>query len=95
MIDHIEIRTRDIPAQLRFYGDVLAPLGYALKVDGPSKGFGDAQGLDFFFTEGEPSERVHFAFGAPSRTVVDRIFAAARDVTELPRQDNIPVGGEG
>jgi catechol 2,3-dioxygenase-like lactoylglutathione lyase family enzyme len=78
MIDHIEIRTRDIAAQLRFYGDVLAPLGYTLQFDGASKGFGDGRGLDFFFAEGEPSQRVHFAFAAPSRSVVDRVFETAR-----------------
>jgi hypothetical protein len=65
MIDHLEPRTRDLAASLRFHGDVLAPLGYALRVDGDAKGFGDGIGLDLFLVAGEPSDQVHFAFGAP------------------------------
>ena len=75
MIDHLELQTRDLAASLRFYGDVLAPLGYALKVDAAAKGFGDGTGLDLFLVEGEPSNHVHFAFGAESRAVVDEAYA--------------------
>lgn len=79
MIDHLEVRTR-LPAQcLRFYGDVLAPLGYRLMVDGPAKGFGDGTSLDFFISEGDPSANIHFAFSTPDRATVDRIYAAARE----------------
>jgi len=75
MIDHIEIRTHDLPATQRFYADLLAPLGYALKVDGPVKGFGVGTRLDFFVGEGPPSRDVHYAFRAPTREVVDAIHA--------------------
>jgi catechol 2,3-dioxygenase-like lactoylglutathione lyase family enzyme len=78
MIDHLELKTQKMDAHIRFYGDVLAPLGYALKVDGPAKGFGDGTTLDMFFVEGEPSANVHFAFGAPSRKIVDEIYARAK-----------------
>src|SRR5580692_10728016 len=78
MIDHLELQTRDLDASARFYGDVLGPLGYALKVAGPAKGFGDATGLDLFLVEGEPSANVHFAFGAASRATVDQIYERAR-----------------
>ena len=79
MIDHLELRTR-IPVQsLRFYGDVLAPLGYRLRVEGPAKGFGDGASLDFFISEGDASANIHFAFAAPSRAVVDRIYEVARE----------------
>lgn len=75
MIDHLELKTRDLGGSVKFYADLLAPLGYALKVDALAKGFGDGKGLDFFLVEGEPSTNVHFAFAAESRAVVDAIYA--------------------
>ncbi|RJF90481.1 VOC family protein [Sphingomonas cavernae] len=78
MIDHLEIRTRDMAASVRFYADLLAPLGYRLEVDGPAKGFGDGTTLDMFLVEGEPSSNVHYAFGAPDRPTVDRIYEVGR-----------------
>ncbi|WP_034161582.1 VOC family protein [Sphingomonas sp. ERG5] len=78
MIDHIELRTSQLDACLRFYADALAPLGYTLRVDGPVKGFGDGTTLDFFVGEGEPSGSVHFAFAVPDRTTVDSIYEVAR-----------------
>ena len=78
MIDHLELQTRHVDASVRFYGDVLAPLGYEQKVAGPAPGYGDGTTLDFFIVEGEPSTHVHFAFGAPSRAIVDRIYEMAR-----------------
>jgi len=77
MIDHLELQTRDLDTNLRFYGDVLAPLGYERKVDGAAKGFGNDRDLDFFIVVGEPSAHVHFAFGVASRALVDRIYATA------------------
>ncbi|WP_394825258.1 VOC family protein [Pendulispora albinea] len=78
MIDHLELSTRNIDASVRFYGDVLGPLGYEQKVTGPAKGFGDGKSLDVFLVAGEPSTNVHFAFGAPSRAVVDKVYEVAR-----------------
>ena len=75
MIDHLELNTRQLAASLLFYADTLAPLGYVHKVDGPAKGFGDSVSLDLFLAEGEPSANVHFAFRAPDRATVDRIYA--------------------
>jgi catechol 2,3-dioxygenase-like lactoylglutathione lyase family enzyme len=75
MIDHIEIHTRDVDAHVRFYTDLLAPLGYTLKMDGPVKGFGVGTRLDFFIGEGAPSRDVHYAFAAASRATVDAIHA--------------------
>ena len=74
MIDHLEIKTRQLTASQAFYADTLAPLGYAQKVGGPAKGFGDGVSLDLFLVEGEPSANVHFAFRAPDRATVDRIY---------------------
>jgi catechol 2,3-dioxygenase-like lactoylglutathione lyase family enzyme len=78
MIDHLELKTRNIDAMHRFYGDVLRPLGYELKVNGLAKGFGDGTSLDFFFTEGEPSTNIHYAFSCPNRAVVNRIYEVAQ-----------------
>jgi catechol 2,3-dioxygenase-like lactoylglutathione lyase family enzyme len=78
MIDHLELRTQQLEASVAFYRDVLRPLGYSLEVDGLSKGFGDGVTLDFFITEGETSTNVHYAFGAPSRVLVDRVYDVAR-----------------
>jgi catechol 2,3-dioxygenase-like lactoylglutathione lyase family enzyme len=77
MIDHIEIHTERMDECLRFYAKVLAPLGYAQKVNGIAKGFGNETTLDFFLVEGAPSQ-LHFAFTAPDRATVDRVYAAAR-----------------
>jgi catechol 2,3-dioxygenase-like lactoylglutathione lyase family enzyme len=78
MIDHLELQTREVEAHVRFYGDVLAPLGYALKVSGLAKGYGDGTSLDLFIVEGDASANVHFAFGAPDRATVERIYEQAR-----------------
>lgn len=79
MIDHLELRTRQPEAAARFYADVLAPLGYRKKVEGPAQGFGADGGLDLFLAEGEPSANVHFAFAAPSRQSVDECWRAGND----------------
>jgi catechol 2,3-dioxygenase-like lactoylglutathione lyase family enzyme len=78
MIDHIELLTRKVDQCVKFYSEVLAPLGYSLKVDGRSKGFGDGVTLDFFVSEGDPSTRIHFAFGASSRALVNQVYEVAR-----------------
>lgn len=80
MIDHIELKTTDLPASLHFYTILLAPLGYRLEVDGAVKGFGDGKGLDFFLAPGAVAARdVHYAFTSPDRATVDRVYAAGAD----------------
>lgn len=78
MIDHLELRTRQLDACLRFYGDLLQPLGYRQTIDTPAKGFADGAGPDFFIGEGEASSHVHFAFRASSRHLVDRVWQIAQ-----------------
>ena len=78
MIDHLELMTRKLDECVVFYRDVLGPLGYTLQIDERAKGFGDGVTLDFFLIEGEPSTNVHYAFGAPNRATVDRVYEAAR-----------------
>lgn len=87
MIDHIELRTRNLADSARFYGAVLAPLGYELTVDGQAKGFGDTKGLDFFLVSGEPADMAHFAFRAPDRATVRACYAAG---VALNAQDREP-----
>jgi catechol 2,3-dioxygenase-like lactoylglutathione lyase family enzyme len=77
MIDHLEIATAHMAECLRFYARALGPLGYVQKVDAFAKGFGTEDALDLFLIEGVPSQ-VHFAFSAPDRATVDRIYAVAR-----------------
>jgi len=79
VIDHLEISTRQLDASTAFYADALGPLGYAQKVDGPAKGFGDGASLDMLLVEGDPSANVHFAFRAPDRATVDLIYAIGRE----------------
>jgi catechol 2,3-dioxygenase-like lactoylglutathione lyase family enzyme len=85
VIDHIELRTRDLEASLLFYKTVLAPLGYRLTVDGKSKGFGDARGPDFFLVAGEPADHTHYAFRAPDRATVRACYAAGTALNALDR----------
>lgn len=79
MIDHIELQTRKIAEMARFYCDVLAPLGYSRKLDGPVQGFGADGGMDLFLVEGEASANIHFALAAPSRAAVGACWKAGRD----------------
>ena len=74
MLDHLEIRTRKMDDCVAFYRTVLAPLGYELVVDGPTKGFGHGDKLDFWLVDGDASIDVHYAFGAPTRALVQQAF---------------------
>ena len=78
MIDHLELQTRRPEETAKFYSDVLAPLGYAKKLDAPL-GFGAGDAMDLFLVDGEPSANVHFAFAAATRADVDAAWKAARD----------------
>lgn len=83
MIDHIELQTRKIDETVSFYNNVLGPLSYEQKMDGPLKGFGGNGGLDLFIAEGEPSTNVHFAFKASTRAAVDASWLAASKAGHL------------
>lgn len=78
MLDHLEVQTRQVAPTLRFYGALLAPLGYRVEAEGRATGYGDGTRLDFFVAEGEPSSNVHYAFEAPSRAVVNEIYEIGR-----------------
>ena len=86
MIDHLAITVSSIKNSKAFYLKALGALGYVLIRNTPtSVSFGiqkDGHGKsadpggDFWLSEGAPTTpRVHFAFSASSRIVVDRFFA--------------------
>jgi catechol 2,3-dioxygenase-like lactoylglutathione lyase family enzyme len=79
MIDHVELFVADTGASLPFFTAALAPLGYALHVQGPSNGFGTGMdALDFWLRPGGPSQpRPHLAFNCADRATVDAAHAAA------------------
>ncbi|HSX60809.1 MAG TPA: VOC family protein [Tahibacter sp.] len=79
MIDHVELQVADAAASTNFFAAALAPLGYALHVQGPSNGFGTGmEALDFWVKPGGPSEpRPHVAFNCADRATVDAAYAAA------------------
>lgn len=79
MIDHLELLVADTAESIRFFSAALAPLGYALHVQGPSNGFGTGtDALDFWLKPGGPSApRPHVAFNCTDRAVVDAAHAAA------------------
>ena len=83
MLDHVGIGVSDYQRSKEFYEQALAPLGYSLLLEfsGAAAGFGsDDGGRPSFFIEahGEPARgRLHIAFGAESRELVDAFYAAA------------------
>ena len=79
MIDHLELYSADVARSLAFYRGALEPLGYTLRVDAASIGFGaDGADPDFWIRGGAPSApRPHFAFVCATRAVVDAAHRAA------------------
>lgn len=95
MIDHMGITVSSIPISRLFYLKALGALGYDLIRDTPTSiSFGTSTdnnrqsadpGGEFWLSKGQPmTPRVHFAFRASSRKVVDRFFA-----------DGLSAGGTG
>jgi len=79
VVDHVEIRVRDLEASRRFYEAALAPLGFGL-VGAPegAAAFGVEGADDFWILEGgTPSTGVHVAFAARDRKAVDSFYRAA------------------
>jgi len=86
MIDHTGFNV-SVPAKSRaFYDAALAPLGYKVLMEVPPEhtggkvvlGYGEPPKPDFWIAEGPPQEpRLHLAFSAKSRAVVDAFYKAA------------------
>jgi catechol 2,3-dioxygenase-like lactoylglutathione lyase family enzyme len=79
MIDHVELFVADVRRSSDFFRAALAPLGYALHVEGKSNGFGsDGASLDFWVRDGGPSTPLpHVAFNCTDRALVDSAYRAA------------------
>jgi catechol 2,3-dioxygenase-like lactoylglutathione lyase family enzyme len=98
MIDHTGIDMSDPARSRRFYEAALAPLGYSVLMEIPKEhtggvvvfGMGVAPKPDFWLHEGSPQKpRVHIAFRATNRAVVDAFYRAAM---EAGGTDNGPPG---
>jgi len=77
LIDHVHLRTQDLPAMKRFYKAVLETIGVPL-VEGSIPGVGDHVWADELWIDvGEPASHVHLAFQAADQAAVKRFHAAA------------------
>jgi catechol 2,3-dioxygenase-like lactoylglutathione lyase family enzyme len=81
VLDHIGFAVRDYGRSKAFYEQVLVPLGLSLikEPQGAAAGFGkDGHALFWIEAQGRPVQgRLHIAFTADSREVVDAFHAAA------------------
>lgn len=73
LIDHLQLKVRDLRASRRFYGAVFEVIGVPI-VDGDGYFFADELWVD----EGTPQQisHVHFALQAADRAMVDRFHQA-------------------
>jgi len=77
LIDHVHLRTQDLPAMKRFYKAVLEAIDIPL-VEGSIPGAGDHVYADELWIDvGEPASHVHLAFQAKDQEAVKRFHAAA------------------
>lgn len=75
LIDHIQLRCRDLTASKHFYAAVLATLGRELVELAP--GLIVADELCLTSAGSDPVSRIHLAFQTDSRAIVDLFYAAA------------------
>ena len=83
MIDHTGANVKDLEESKRFYAAALTPLGYELLLEfhGSVSGFAEQGKPDFWIARGEPNTpRIHVAFRADPRRVVDASYEAALGV---------------
>jgi catechol 2,3-dioxygenase-like lactoylglutathione lyase family enzyme len=74
LLDHVQLRVRDLEASKRFYRACLEALGHAPGDEREEYFWADEL---FLCADGEPSARVHLAFQAADRESVDRFYRAA------------------
>lgn len=80
LIDHIQLVVRDLQASKRFYSAVFATLGIPLGGEAEDYFWADelfVSSIDSQAAQGAPTGRMHFAFQAASREVVERFYSAA------------------
>ena len=73
LIDHVHLRAQDLEASKRFYAAILDALGIPYVADDSH-----FQADELWIDEG-PGSRVHLAFTAKDRAMVDAIYKAALD----------------
>jgi catechol 2,3-dioxygenase-like lactoylglutathione lyase family enzyme len=73
LIDHVHLRVRDVEASKRFYRAALEAVGQ--KLTGEGDGYFEADEL-YASADGEPTVRLHLAFQAPDRDMVDAFYEA-------------------
>jgi predicted lactoylglutathione lyase len=81
MIDHASAGVSNIATAKELYRAMLAPLGYELKMDLPdykAAGFGttNEKRSDFWLGEVQAPSKVHIAFAANSKEMVDAFYKA-------------------
>jgi catechol 2,3-dioxygenase-like lactoylglutathione lyase family enzyme len=74
LIDHVHLRASDLEASRRFYRAALTALGFTDLREGDEWFSADELWVD---TADGPTSRVHLAFQAASRDMVDTFYAAA------------------
>lgn len=86
MIDHVGLGMSEPAVSRRFYEAALAPLGYQVMMEVPTEytggvvvlGMGVPPKPDLWLHEGTPqTPRLHIAFQASSRALVDAFYKAA------------------
>ena len=79
LIDHVHLVVRDLAASRRFYGAILGALGVPIGGEGPGFFWCDelfVSTADSKAASGELTGRVHLAFGAKDREMVERFHEA-------------------
>ena len=78
MIDHTGVTVSDFARSKAWYEQALAPLGYTMiKLWETFAGFGVAPKPDFWIGLGTPTDKIHIAFRAATRSIVDAFYQAA------------------
>jgi len=78
MIDHTGLMVTDLDRSAEFFAKALAPLGYSvLKKFGPVVGLGANKDTDLWLHAGTPTDKVHVALRATSRSAVKAFYEAA------------------
>jgi catechol 2,3-dioxygenase-like lactoylglutathione lyase family enzyme len=78
MIDHTSVAISDFARSKAWYEQALAPLGYTCLMTWETfAGFGVAPKPDFWIGLGKPTDKIHVAFRAASRSIVDAFYKAA------------------
>ena len=72
LIDHVHLRSRDLPAAQKFYAAIMEALGVPYVSDDTH-----FQADELWIDAGERSSIVHLAFQTPDRATVDKVYKAA------------------